>query len=289
MTAQALILFALKSSIVLSVFALGLQTRPGDVLSLLQRPSLLARSLLAMNVLMPLFAILVVGLFQLRPAIEIALVALAVSPVPPLLSKKQIQASREPSYTIGLLVLAAVVAIVFIPSAIELLGQFVDASVAMKPWPIARLALQTILVPLGAGLVAARLAPSFAPRMVRPIELVGGVALALSVVPILIKVWAPMVALIGDGSVVAIVAFVVAGLAIGHWLGGPAPHDRAVLALATARRHPGIAIAIGTTNFPDQKALIPVILLYTVIGLILTGAYLRWRKSVGSDAPPTGR
>ena len=105
MTAQTLILLALKSSIVLSVFAIGLASRVEDTLSC--SPSgLLLRSALAINVVMPLVAAAMAWAFDLPKAVEVALVALAVSPVPPLLPKKQIKAHGEPSYAIGLLVAA---------------------------------------------------------------------------------------------------------------------------------------------------------------------------------------
>jgi BASS family bile acid:Na+ symporter len=82
MTLQRLILLALKASIPLSVFAIGLGSRFDDALYLLRRPALLARSLLAMNVVMPLVASTMAWAFDLSGAVEISLVALAVSPIP---------------------------------------------------------------------------------------------------------------------------------------------------------------------------------------------------------------
>ena len=66
---------------------------------------------------------------------------------------------------------------------------------------------------------------------------------------------------IGNGSLAAIVAFVFIGLAAGHLLGGPEPANRTVLAFTTSSRHPGIAIAIASANFPGQKLVFAVILL----------------------------
>ena len=72
---------------------------------------------------MPLIAVAIVATFHLPDAIEVSLLALALSPAPPILPKKQIKAHGEPSYAIGLLVFAAVVAVVYIPAAIELLNK----------------------------------------------------------------------------------------------------------------------------------------------------------------------
>ncbi len=278
MTSQILIQFALKASIVLSVFAIGLDSRPNDTISLVGRPALLAQSLLAMDVIMPVLAAAIVWAFDLHEAVEVSLVALAVSPVPPLLPKKQIKAHGEPSYAIGVLVVAAAVAVVFIPFAIELLGQFFQMRVHMRVWPIAQLVLMTVFAPLVMGMLFRNIAPVIALRISKSVALVGVVLLAVSVLPLLFAAWPAIIALVGNGTIVAIATFVLVGLAVGHMLGGPDPHDRAVLALATATRHPGIALAIGTTNFPEQKAVLPAILLYAVLGAILTIPYVMWRK-----------
>ena len=280
MNSQILIQFALKASIVLSVFAIGLDSRPNDTISLVGRPALLAQSLLAMDVIMPVLAAAIVWTFDLHEAVEVSLVALAVSPVPPLLPKKQIKAHGEPSYAIGLLVVAATVAVVFIPFAIELLGRFFQTPAHMKVWPIAELVLMTVFAPLMVGLLVRRVAPEIASRISKSVALVAAVLLAISVSPLLFAAWPAIIALFGNGTIVAIAAFVLVGLAVGHMLGGPDPHDRTVLALATATRHPGIALAIGTTNFPEQKAVLPAILLYAILGVILAIPYVMWRKRV---------
>ena len=100
--------------------------------------------------------------------------------------------------------------------------------------------------------------------------------LAASVAPILLTAWPAIAALVGSGALLAIAAFVGFGLAVGHALGGPDPHDRTVLALATATRHPGVAMAIGAANFPNEK-VVPAILLYLVVGGVLAIPYVVWR------------
>src|SRR5271157_1910240 len=172
MTAQALILLALKASIVLSVFAIGLASRVDDTLFLLRQPRLLVRSALAINVVMPLVAAAMALRFDLPEAVEVTLVALAVSPVPPILPKKQMKALGESSYAIGLMVGAAAVAVVFVPLAIELLGLTFETPLHIGPWPIAKLVFATVLAPLATGMLAGRLAPALASRFARPVALI---------------------------------------------------------------------------------------------------------------------
>jgi BASS family bile acid:Na+ symporter len=278
MSFQALVLVSLKASIALSVFAIGLDSQPNDAAYLLRRPARLARSLLAMDVIMPVLAVALVTAFDLPEAIEVSLVALAVSPAPPILPKKQIKARGEPSYAIGLLVVAAVVAVVYIPVVFELLNRFLPMPVHMKAWPIAHLVLMTVLAPLVAGMLVRQSTPAAALRISRPVAFIAAVALVVSILPVLYAASPAIIALVGNGTIVAIAAFVLVGLAVGHMLGGPDSHHRTVLALATATRHPGIALAIGSTNFPEQRAVLPAILLYVLLCSIFTIPYTFWRK-----------
>ncbi len=278
MTAQSLVLLALKASIVLSVFAIGLASRVEDTLFLLRRPALLVRSALAINVVMPIVAAAMAWTFNLPEAVEVALVALAVSPVPPLLPRKQIKARGEPSYAIGLLVGAALVAVLFVPIAVELLGLAFQMPVHMSPWPIAKLVFATVLAPLLAGIFVRRIAPRMAARFARPFGLTANIVLALGVLAVLTTAWPAIVSLVGTGGLWAVAAFVGIGLAVGHWLGGPDPNDRTVLALATASRHPGVALAISSANFPEDKAVPPALLLYLLGAAVLAIPYVMWRK-----------
>ena len=110
----------------------------------------------------------------------------------------------------------------------------------------------TVLAPLVVGIAVRSLAAAFAARIARPVSLVSTVLLIASALPVLFTAWPTIVSLTGDGTIVARAAFVLIGLAVGHLLGGPDPEDRTVLALSTASRHPGVALAIAHATFPDQ-------------------------------------
>ena len=106
-----------------------------------------------------------------------------------------------------------------------------------------------------------------------------------AVLPILFAAKSAIWALVGNGTLLAIAAFVVVGLAVGHWLGGPDPQSGTALALATAARHPAMALTIATTNFPDQPAVAPAILIYLIFGTVIAIPYLKWRERVASSVP----
>jgi BASS family bile acid:Na+ symporter len=59
-----------------------------------------------------------------------------------------------------------------------------------------------------------------------------------------------------------------------------------VLALATASRHPAVAMAIAHANFPQQRLAGAAVFLYLILGGILSALYLSWIKRKGTAGAP---
>lgn len=285
MTLAQLLPIAIGASLAAVVFAIGLEAAPGAVAALLRRPGLLARSLVAMFVVAPVVAVTMVVLFDLRPPVEAALVMLALSPVPPVLPRKEAKAGGSADFAVALLAIAALVAIVFIPAALLILARVFDRPLGIPAAVVARVVATSVLVPLVAGMVVRRLAPAAAARLAGPVGKVGGIVLLLAVLPLVVKAWPAMWALVGDFTIVAILVAALLGLAAGHLLGGPAPGDRAVLALSTASRHPGVAIAIAHATFPGQPVIVAAILLYFIVAALVSGPYVKWSGRTLPAAP----
>src|SRR5204862_4876650 len=105
---KQLVLLALQIAIIGTVFNFGLRSTLDDVLYVWRRPSLLVRSLLSVLVIMPLLVVAFVKVFDLRADVEVVLVALALSPVPPLLPTKVNKAGGSASFGLGLMLALAV-------------------------------------------------------------------------------------------------------------------------------------------------------------------------------------
>lgn len=284
MSLDQLILLGVQASIFLTVFGYGLQASTEDVLFVVRRPLVLARSLIAMFVIMPVVAVAISVFFNFHPAVEIALVAIAISPIPPLLPRRQVKAGGRASYAIGLMATAALLSIGFIPLAVYLVGQFFDQHFEIAPGAVARLALLSVLLPLAAGMVFRAVASSLADRIQKPVGLIAIVLLVVCALAIIVAAFPAITALIGDGTVLIIVAFVAIGLAVGHLLGGQERDDQVVLAIATAARHPAIALAIAGATFPQEKLVIGAIVLYLLLNIVVSIPYVKWRhRSVGGE------
>jgi BASS family bile acid:Na+ symporter len=275
-------MLVLQVSIALIVFSIALRAGPGSVTSLLRRPSLLLRSLLAMSVVMPIVAVAMSALFHLRPEVETALILLSISPVPPVLPGKQSKAGGGMSYAVGLLTIAALVSIVTVPLSMALIGKLFDQDLRVPVNVIAKVVGISVIIPLVLGTIVARISPAFAERAAKPIKTVSMVLVLLGLVPILFFMWPAIQGLFGDFTLVALALFTIVGLAVGHLLGGGNPEDRTVLALSTAIRHPGVAVAIAGVITEDKKIIAAAVLLAALVGAIVTMPYVKARKKVGT-------
>jgi BASS family bile acid:Na+ symporter len=274
-TIESVVAAVLMSGLFLLVTTLGLQVNAGDETALLRHPGRLLRSLTAMLVVMPVVASLLAYTFNLEPAVKIALVALALSPVPPFLPPRNIKAGAEPSYAIGLLTMTSLVAIVYVPLALTLLEVVFDIPLKISIGGVVRPVATTVFLPLLLGLLVKRFAPAFAARAAAPAERVAMLLLVIGLIPLMLVALWRVIPLLGNGTLAAMVVFCVAGLGVGHWLGGDQPNDRMTLAMSTAARHPGVAMAIVTANYPNQALVLPAVLLYVLLAVVLSVPYMR--------------
>jgi bile acid:Na+ symporter, BASS family len=286
MSAADLIRLTELVSSTLIVFGFGLRSTMRDASALFRHPLLLVRSLFAMNVLLPLIAALMVAMFALRPPIGIALIAVAVSPVPPFLPGQQLKLVTRQEYVLGLFGASSLLAIIVAPVSVALIGLLFTRQISIAPIAIAKIVALTVLVPFSLGMIVRRRAAALAERVSPIVGNVGIFLLVVAAVPVLLTTWSEMISLIGNGTLIALVAFTLVSLAAGHLLGGRNPDNRTILALAAATRHPGVALTIATQMFPDQHLVAPALLLYLFVSGIASAPYILWRmrqrKKLGS-------
>jgi BASS family bile acid:Na+ symporter len=280
----SLAVLALKVSIPMQVFAIGLGAAWQDAVYLFRRPGPLANSILARNVVVPAIAILLIKTFPFHVAIAITLGVLAVTPVPPLLPRSQIKAGCHSRYVLGLLVSQSLLAILLVSITIEFMDWALAARAHFSAVRVAALIGETILIPLAAGMLASRFVPKFR-RLAPRILMVGTVLLIGGAIPLLFLGWKALSVLAGNGAILAIVIFVIAGTVAGHLLGGRQARNRIALAVATPARHPGLAVAIAQANYPEQSRLVAgAVVIYLILRVLLAFLYARWQHPAEKEA-----
>jgi len=288
MTLQQAVLLVLQASVLLTVFGFGLQSTVHELTYLLRRPGLLARTLFAMFVVMPIFAVVLVRMFDLRPAFEIALVALAISPVPPLLPRKEGKAGGQSAFALGLVAAVSLLAIAVVPLSLAILGRLSTRPLQMPPEAVAKVVVVMTLLPLVAGAIVRAIVPAIADRLEKPVRVVATAMLTGGAAALLIAALPAIAELTDGGTLLALTAFVVTGLATGHFLGGPRPDDAIVLALSTPSRHPAIALAVAKFNFPNEPHFGATILLYLLVLTALTLPYVARQRRVQRSSKGVG-
>jgi BASS family bile acid:Na+ symporter len=282
--------FVLTAAIMLTVISVGLRSRPAETLLLLRNPKLGVRAMVSMFVVMPL---LVIGLTSTLPVMDqaahAALIALSVSPMPPILPRRQVTVGAGGDYAVGLQVLASVFSIIIAPVFIWLAGRLQGVATVFDAAEMLRVLAVTIGAPLAVGIFIARIWPRAA-AMSTPLARVSLVLLLAGGAVALVAEAPEIARQVGHGVLLVIAAIVLVGLLVGHLLGGPDAGNRGALALATSARHPGLAIVLSTTNFPhDKEAIIAAVLLFLLVNLVLTLPYALWRRrrARGSKARST--
>jgi BASS family bile acid:Na+ symporter len=271
-------------SLALLVFGSGLRTRLTDVTALLRRPILLGRSLVAVLILAPALAIALVKIFDLHHEVAIALVALSISPLPPLLPNRGEKAGGRTDYGLGLVLLLALLAVPVIMVSAALLQVVFGRDYVATPWAIARLLMLSVLGPLAAGMIVADRSPATARVLDGPIERVQRWLLPIAMIALLISAAPDMWKLIGNRTLLFLAIFAVAGLGVGHMLGGPDRRFAAMLAFATSCRHPATALTLVSANFPSTDAHAAVAL-YGLVTAITGAFYTIWFRRTQTAVP----
>jgi len=164
-TAFELIILAVRASIFLTVLGLGMSATWRDATAILRDPGLLARSLIAMFVAMPVVVGIVAYAVDLPLVVK---VALAIAPVPPILPKKELNLGARTGYAVSLLSLSAVLAIVYVPVALEVFVRIFERQATISPIAIAKIMFTSVLAPLLIGMAIRRSHRPWRRRRPRP-------------------------------------------------------------------------------------------------------------------------
>jgi bile acid:Na+ symporter, BASS family len=274
---KALLPLLVQVSLMLVVASVGMQARWPDLTAIINRPGLVLRGFTAVNIVVPAVALLMVFILPMAPIIKVGIFIMAVSPLAPFVPGKMMKAGADSSYTVGLYVALLLLAVVIVPATLAFVSWIFGKELNAPVGPIAWLIVTSVVLPLLAGLAIGSVAPEASRRFAPVVHIVAMVALIPIVIMLLYAAGGHVIALIGDGTLLATFVTVAAGLAAGHWLGGPEPANRMALALAAATRHPGIAGLIVHANYQDSRAMMAVVL-FLLNSVIVSALYQAWFK-----------
>ena len=271
-----------NAAIVLLLTALGLRTRPADLLLLFRNPLLGVRAFVAMFVFVPACTILMTWTLPLEPAIRASLLAMSVAPLCPIAVRAATNANTDGDFMLGLQVFSAVVSIAAVPAMLALAGRIFDFEPRYPIGDIAFFIMKQIGLPLAVGLGLAGLLGGKSKRVALWLERIGLIAMIIAMAIILYflvpKVWSMTV----NGRLLSVVAFAGFVLLGGHLFGGADKGVRDNLIMGSFQRHPAISLLIATTALPAEEAtMIAVIVMFVLVGNLAVIPYMIQRKAPG--------
>ena len=265
-------------SVALIVFAEALGISPAGVVAFFRdRPVVMLRSLVAALILVPAAALGLILALDPPPAVAIGLAIFVACPPAPLMIKAAAKKGGDPAFIASMHLSLAALAIITVPAVLHVLAIPLEFSASVDPVSLLAILAKTILLPIGLGLTARAVFPAVADRFAAPLGTIGSIGLlivVLAVAGVLYRALLDMEA----WSYGVIAAVAAAALAIGHlMIGSEYSEKRTVLAVECAVRHPGLAIAIGTSNFTAQETL-PVLVPCIITFMVIANVYLFLRS-----------
>lgn len=278
----------IQVTVALTVFGYGLSARPDDLLSVLRRPRVLFLSIVAMFVVMPVIALAAHVYLDFPHAAEVALVVIALTPIPALLPRTEIGSGGRATYAYGLAFAVALLSPVLIPLLSDLIGRLMDRPFGLSPFTIAGAMLVQVLLPLALGFVVGRLWPGFAERFGNRMVAIANSVMLVALLALLVLVLPAVLSALSLATLLVMFGFTAAGLAVGHALGGPDRTDAVVLAIACANRNPGLAIGLAASIFPAES-FAGTAIIYALVSNVAVTLYTRLQRrraaETGEPAP----
>lgn len=267
----------LSTSLAGLVLTVGLKADSGDLLYVLRRPALLLKAVLAVQIIPPVAAAVLIWFLPLEPVVKAGIMLMAISPVPPLVPGQELGVGARKEYAYGVYVAIALLTIVAVPLVYDLASRLFGRDHTLPVKLIASTVLTGVVLPLFLGMMIKRIAPAFAGRAAPLVYKISMLLVLLAFLPIAVVIWPALMALVGNGTILAMALLTAITLLGGHLLGGPTPMDRATLAVASSVRHPGIAMMIANAAFNDKR-ITAAVLLYMLVGLVVGVVYKQWFK-----------
>ncbi|MCX6233528.1 MAG: hypothetical protein NT175_02230 [Bacteroidetes bacterium] len=271
---------ALTISVIFQMFAQGLTYSYDDLFFFRKRRGLLLRSLVAVDVVVPLCAFLLIYFLHPPKHVAAGLAILVSCPAAPLHLQRIQQAGGKREYLVSLHLILAILSLITIPITLGLMSLALDFKPAYSIMLITKMVMLLVVVPVSLGIFIRSKVPLLAAHIQKTIRVIGFTVLLLGIFFLVIYTFELMLKKLLDMdflSYLVIILMICMALTIGYFMAPKEPEERMTLALESAARHPGFALLIASTSFTFDKAeaiLIP----YLFVFIIISGLYIQWEK-----------
>ena len=262
----AMLVFVLSS-----MLAMGLGLTVAQIIAPLRNGRLVAMSLVANFLLMPLAAVALAKMLRLREALGVGLLLLGAAAGAPFLPTLAQIARGNLAFAVGLMVLLMVITVGYLPLVLPALLP----TVTVNSGDIARSLLLLMLLPLAGALAVNAKLPAAAARVKPVFDRLSTLGLLLVVFLQVVVNFTSMLSVFGTRGILAGLLFIALGYGLGWLLGGPTADTRRVLGLGTAQRNIAAALVVGSQSFSDPDVVVMVVVV-AMVSLLMLMPLSRW-------------
>ncbi|MFL7838765.1 MAG: bile acid:sodium symporter family protein [Candidatus Promineifilaceae bacterium] len=241
----------------------------------------MAKALLANIVIIPLTAFLIFRLFNIPEVIAAGVLIVAAAPGAPLIPKYAEIARGDLPFSVGLMFVLSVMAIIKAPLTIDV---FLSASenISFDALAVVKTLMLFQLAPLLVGLGFTWLWPKRSNKLIRPSVLTANILLVLVILFVVMRDYRSLVGL-SVSAVIGMIVLTIFMIVAGWILGGPAETTRRSLALGTSAQSNGLALHIVIANLPAVALTVVAFGLLNILFNLSTALY--WNRVI--DALPS--
>ena len=251
--------------IITSMLGMGFSLTISQIVTPLKNRKLVILSLVANFVLVPILALVIVGIIPVSEGLKVGLILGGFAAGAPFLPKLVQVAKGDMAFTAGLMVLLMVVTIAYLPIVLP----FVLTGVQVNPWDIARSLVLLMLIPLGIALFIRDRYEEVAISLIHLMAMAANLSLIAMFVGYFVGYFDVTYGVLGTGGILVAILLIVGAAIIGYLLGGTDADHKKVLALGTGQRNLAAAFAIASSNFATNPEVLIEVMDVAVIGFII--------------------
>ena len=250
--------------VISTMLNVGLTQKLAAIAAHLKNWPFVLKMLAANFVLAPLLMIVALYLAPFDAALKAGLLIFSLGAGAPFLIKLTQTAEHELALGAAVMMLLMVVTVIYMPVVLPL----VLSGISVNALAIAKSLLLQMLLPIGVGMLAARLLPSLATKLQPLVGAIGNIAMYAMVVATLVGYFPNLLKIIGTGAFLVGLLFVAAAFGLGYLAGWGKDHLEDIGGLGTAQRNTAAGVVIAIQNFKDPNVFV-MLTLANILGIVM--------------------
>ena len=267
---------AMNTLVAGSMITIGLNLTISQIIEPFKNVRMVALSLIANFLFVPLFAFAIVSLLPISEGMRIGIILLSLSSGAPFIPMLVKRAKGPVASGIGLMLLLLVVTIFLIPIVVPIIFSGTEVSSIA----IAQTLIFTMLIPLLLALFIRAYLPNIAQR-IQPFSAIVTNIAALILVITVAYLYTQMI--VSNLHILPIILLFFLGcLAIGYLTGWKNRNARIVLSVGTSLRNPPVAILVASNYFSNEPmaAVVPMLVVIMGLSILFSWAIILGKKTV---------